>query len=306
MSTLLHTSNGITPKTVSFPSKDGTVVGHLYLPQTYDATVRYPAVVIGGSLSSVKEMMGGTYARELANHSILALAIDYRNYGESSGHLRQYEDPSSKAGDLSAALQFLLDRTDVSGAGLLGICTSAGNVLYTAASDPRVGAVAGVAGFFSDPSLLPMLFGGEEGVKSRKEKGREAVEVYRESGEIILVPAYSPTNKEAASVSPAPYYLDTTRGGGVRSWRNAFAVMSWEPWLSFDPVSQASSVKAPTLLVHSEQAAFPNQARKIYDLLNGPKEIIWEDGGHYDFYDNPDTIRKTAKSLANHFHSSLV
>lgn len=155
--------------------------------------------------------------------------------------------------------------------GLLGVCTSAGNVLYAAASDSSVSAVATVAGFFSEPALLPLLFGGDEKVAQRRKKGREALELYETTGEIKLVPAYSPTYQEAASVSDSPYYTDQARGGGVRFWKNAFAVASWEPWLDFDPVSQAPRVKAPTPVVHSEKAAFPKQAQKLYDLLSGLK-----------------------------------
>jgi len=305
MNTFLRAGTLLAPRTVSFPSGNGSVVGHLYLPPTYDPATRYPAVVVGGSLSSVKEMMGGNYAEALAGHGILGLAIDYRNYGESSGHLRQYEDPASKSVDLSSALKFLSSRSDVSGVGLVGVCTSGGNILYTAASDSHVGAIATVAGFFSDPAVAPTLFGGEEEVERRKTKGREAEEVYQRSGELKLVPTYSSTDKEAASISSAPYYMDENRGGGVRAWRNTFAVMSWEKWLGFDPVSKAPSVTAPALIIHSEKAAFPDQARKIGELLKGPKEIVWESGMHFDFYDDPETVRKTAGLLANHFHKSL-
>lgn len=305
MSFLAQATDKLAPKTVSFHSGDGFVVGHLYTPASYDSTSRYPGVIIGGSLTSVKEMMGDTYARELALRGIIAMAIDYRNYGKSSGRLRQYEDPASKSTDLSAALCFLSARPDVAGVGLLGICTSAGNVLYAAASDSNVSAVATVAGFFSEPTLLPTLFGGDDKVAQRRKKGREALELYETTGEITLVPAYSPTNQEAASVNESLYYMDQARGGGVRPWKNTFAVASWEPWLDFDPVSQAPHVKAPTLIVHSEKAAFPQQAQKVHELLSGPKEIRWVEGTHYDFYDDNDTVTKTAGILADHFQEEL-
>ena len=81
------------PQKVSFPSGDGVVVANLFLPQGYDRSRRYPAVAVGGSLSSVKEMMGGLYAGELARRGVIALAIDYRNYGESSGAKRHSRMP---------------------------------------------------------------------------------------------------------------------------------------------------------------------------------------------------------------------
>lgn len=66
--TLIEHSNPNVQK-VSFPSGDGSVVGNLYLPENLDPSYRYPAVAVGGSLSSVKEMMGGLYASELARRA---------------------------------------------------------------------------------------------------------------------------------------------------------------------------------------------------------------------------------------------
>jgi len=306
MSEYLHAfTNGITPQTVSFPSGDGSVVGLLYLPQDHDPTKRYPAAVIGGSFTSVKEQMGGVYAAELAKRGIIGLAIDYRNYGQSSGAVRQYEDPETKAADLSAALQFLKSRADVSGTGLLGICTSGGTALYTAAEDPNVGAVATVAGFFSDSALNPLLHGGDEGVERLRAEGRRARKRYEETGEIETILAYHPTDQTAASTSTSEYYMDQMRGGGVSAWRNAFAVMAWEPWLGFDPVSKAPHVTVPTLVIHSDGSAFPDQARKVYGLLAGPKELHWAEGNHFDFYDQADQVREAADRIAVHFHALL-
>jgi fermentation-respiration switch protein FrsA (DUF1100 family) len=269
---------------VSFPSGDGFVVANLYLPEGHTPSKRYPAVVVGGSMNSVKEMMGGNHAGELARRGITALSIDYRNYGESSGAKRQYEDPESKAEDLSAALRFLKRRPDVSGTGLLGVCTSGGAVMYTAAEDPNVGAVATVAGYFSDPESVVKMFT-REGYDSRVTAGRVA---------------------RAASSSPSEYYMDKSRGGGVRSWRNEFAVMGWEPWLQFDPMSRAPLVKAPTLVIHSDEAAFPDRARKIYGLLGGPKELFWTEGKHFDFYDDAETVSRAADRVAAHFREKLA
>ena len=78
----------------------------------------------------------------------MALAIDYRNYGESGGSPRQFEDLQGKSLDLATAAEFLAARPDTVGreVGLLGICTSGGTVMYAAPDNPHVGAVATVAG----------------------------------------------------------------------------------------------------------------------------------------------------------------
>jgi fermentation-respiration switch protein FrsA (DUF1100 family) len=289
---------------VSFPCEDSYVVANLYLPENYDPSRRYPAVAVGGSLSSVKEMMGGFYAGELALRGIIALALDYRNYGESGGARRQYEDQVSKSGDLSAALRFLRKRSDVSGTGLLGICTSGGTIMYTAAKDQNVGAIAAVAGFFTDPDFTTSMFT-QEGVEQRRAAGRAARKRYDDTGVIEIVPAYEPGNKQAVSASASEYYMDKNRGGGVRPWCNEFALMGWEDWLSFDPITQAAQVKAPALIIHSDGAAFPDQARRVYGLLAGSKELHWTEGKHFDFYDDTETVQKSADRIAAHFHRTL-
>ncbi|OAP39233.1 twin-arginine translocation pathway signal protein [Sinorhizobium americanum] len=306
MSQTLSAQRGkIKPLTVSFPSGDSYVVAHLYLPEGHDPAKRYPAVAVGGSFTSVKEQMGGIYAGEMARRGVMAMAVDYRNYGQSGGAKRQYEDPASKAEDLSAALRYLASRSDVSGTGLLGVCTSGGTVLYTAAEDANVGAVATVAGFFSEPEMVTVIKKGPEVVERLRADGRLARQIYDETGEIKTIRAYHNTDQTAASVSPSQYYLDQTRGGGVPSWRNEFAVMAWEPWIDFDPVSRAPRVTAPTLVIHSDGSAFPDQARKVYGLLAGPKELHWAEGAHFDFYDQGDAVRDAADRVAAHFRVTL-
>ena len=112
--------------------------------------------------------MGGIYAAEMGRRGVMALAIDYRHYGESGGEPRQYENPETKAEDLVAAVTYLASRQDVrpGSVGLLGICTSGGTVLYAAARDSRVGAVASVASHLAEPSITPTLYGGPEGVET--------------------------------------------------------------------------------------------------------------------------------------------
>jgi fermentation-respiration switch protein FrsA (DUF1100 family) len=304
MANTLNTPVELQPSTVSFPSGDGYVVGQLYLPEGYDAAKRYPAVAVGGSFNSVKEQMGGIYAGEMARRGVIALAIDYRSYGQSSGAIRQYEDPDSKAGDLSAALQFLKKRSDVSGTGLLGICTSGGTALYTAAKDQNVGAVATVAGFFSEPEVALLLYGGADGVAKHRADALAAKDLYEKTGVINTIRAYHNTDQTAANVGPMDYYMDKTRGA-IPEWRNAFAVMAWGAMLDFDPVSKASHVTAPALVVHSDGSAFPDQARKVHERLAGPKQLYWAKGDHFDFYDQAEQVRDAADHVAAHFRATL-
>jgi uncharacterized protein len=127
MPAYLSAANMGKPERVRFAVGGAFVLGELYLPEGYRPTMTYPAVAVSGSLMSVKEQMAGIYAAEMAKRSIIALAIDYRNFGESGGEPRQYEHPDIKAEDLSAAAGYLASRRDVrpEGVGLLAYARQA-------------------------------------------------------------------------------------------------------------------------------------------------------------------------------------
>ncbi|WP_148088114.1 alpha/beta hydrolase [Couchioplanes caeruleus] len=209
--------------------------------------------------------MGGTYGAEMARRGIIGLAIDYRNYGQSNGAIRQYEDPDSKAVDLSSALSYLRSRQDVSGAGLLGICTSGTAVIHAAADDHSVAAVATVAGPFWEPILWT-------GVQRRLAAGEAARKKYEQTGVVDMVPAYHPINPRAVNTVPMPYYL-TARRGKVSEWRNEFAVMAYADMLKADAVTKAAKVVALTLMIHTKLTAASGQSTKVHDRLAGQKEL---------------------------------
>lgn len=296
------------PQKVRFSSGDSFVVANLYLPAGYRADGRYPAVAIGGSLTAVKEQMGASYAAEIAARGYLALSIDYRHYGESGGEPRQYENPEAKAEDLIAAVTYLASRPDVSpeGIALIGVCTSGGTVLYAAARDRRIAAIAAVAGHLAEPAITPTLYGGTEGVEQRRRAGREARAEYERTGKSAMILAYHNVDQSASHVAPMEYYMDRSRGGGVPQWTNGFAVMSWEPWLDFDPVREAAKVTTPALIVHTDECALPDQARKVHALLKGPKVLHWTTGGHFEFYDGPQKIAEAVEAIDRHFRTHLA
>jgi uncharacterized protein len=285
---------------VQFNVDGQTIRGDLYVP-TNTANRNAPALVIGGSLTSVKEQMSATYAEKLAKQGIVALAIDYRHYGKSDGMPRQLENTETKKADLKAALNYLsgLSYVDRNAIGLLGICTSGGNVLQAAAEDSRVKVVATVAGWFVEPSMAPALYGGPERARQLIEEGRVAASKFSATGKAATVQTYGPAGSSAAHAGDhLAYYFDTKRGN-VPAWTNQMAVQSWESWLAFDPVSAAKKVTAATLIVHSNDSALPDQARKVFAALPGQKSLRWLEGAHFDFYDNDQKVTEAASEIAS-------
>ena len=289
--------------------RDGlTLLGDLFTPDDFDENGRYEAVIVEGSFSSVKEQMPGTYAQKFADQGFVALAFDYSHYGESAGEPRQLESPAEKLSDLQAAVSYLTGLRYVQAVGMVGICTSAGSAAYLAAADPRVKALASVAGFLPGPDLYRSLYG-EDGLAERKAAAAEARRTYEETGEVVLVPAYSEDDPAAINYRPSDgaydYYLNKERGN-VPEYRNEAALMGLAEFLDFAPVSQASAITTPTMVIHSDGCAFPDEAKKLYSELQGEKELVWADGTHYDYYDSPAQIDNAVANVTRFFRTHLA
>ena len=74
----------------------------------------------------------------------------------------------------------------------------------------------------------------------------------------------------AAMFFPLEYYA-LSEHGAVRASPNKLAVMSWTDWFTYDGLVSAPSVTVPTLMVHSDEAVFPDNARRFYAALAGPR-----------------------------------
>ena len=92
---------------VTFKNRTWDVAGHLYLPENFDKTKKYAAIVCVHPGSSVKEQTAGLYANQLAKSGLIALTFDASFQGESGGEPRFLEDPATRVEDIRCAVDFL-------------------------------------------------------------------------------------------------------------------------------------------------------------------------------------------------------
>jgi fermentation-respiration switch protein FrsA (DUF1100 family) len=291
---------------VTFQSEGETLVGNLYLPATYQTRDRLPTIVVTGAWTTVKEQMPAVYAQRLVDRGFATFAFDFRYWGESGGTPRQYESPAAKVQDIKNAAAFLksLPVVDANQIGGLGICASAGYMAKAVAEDANFKSFATVAAWLHDPESLQALFG-KETVQRRMAIGKAARQAFDRTGKVEYVPAYAQTDFNAAMSGDVSYYGSKERGV-IPQWTNRFAVMSWHEWQDFNGVAIASSIKAPTLIVHSDGSALPDNARKFYSQLGGQKQLVWTDGQHLDFYDRDPQVSTAVAAVATHFQKTLA
>lgn len=262
-----------------------------------------PAVVVSGSWLNVKEQMATLYARALADRGYTTFVFDFAGWGESKGELRNAEIPVNKARDIANAVRFVASQGFVKRGHVsyLGVCASAQYALRALAEGAPIRSFASVAGWFHDPASVAPFYAGPEGVRLRLDRATTALARYRKDGELVSVPAYDPGNDRAGMHFTLDYYGNRERGA-VAAWQNQMAELSWLHWLAYDGIAPSLAVSTPTLFVHSDGCALPDNAKRVHENLTGPKALAWlSSGTQEDYYDRPQYVSAALERVTEWF-----
>jgi len=270
---------------ITFRSEGVDLVGDLRLAGTGE---QRPAIALTGPFTGVKEQVTGTYAELLAMAGLTTLAFDHRGFGESGGR-RQHEDSQGKLADLRAAVSALAARPEIDPA------------IRAAAADPRVKAVAGIAGGYNSPARMAEAMG-TDGYRAALAAALERYDEY--------LPAVAPGGAEAAMSGDEPYaYYGTPRSRSPH-WRNEVTRGSLHSLMTFDALGAASLLAAtPLLVIHGRTDAYcsPDLARALYETKPGDKEILWLDARqHIDLYDEKPYVNQAAEAAADFLGRKLT
>ncbi|MFI8581495.1 alpha/beta hydrolase [Ectopseudomonas khazarica] len=135
---------------VSIPTLNGqnvTLAAVIHQPANFDASQKYPVIVVAHPGGGVKEQASGLYAKKLAEQGLLAIAFDASFQGESTGEPRQLENPYIRTEDVSTVIDYLTTQTyvDTDRIGAMGICAGGGYTANAAINDRRIKAIATVS-----------------------------------------------------------------------------------------------------------------------------------------------------------------
>jgi uncharacterized protein len=219
-------------RSITFDRDGLTLVGDLFAPDDFDEAGRYPAVIVEGSFTSVKEQMPGTYAAKFAEQGFLALAFDYSHYGESAGQPRQLESPAEKLRDLQSAVSYLTGVPYVQAVGHGGHLHLSRQRRLPGCGRPAREGDGDRRRFLPGPELYRSLYG-EDGLAQRKAAAADARRTYEQTGEVVLVPAYSEDDPAAINYRPtagaydyydAPAQIDNAVANVTRFFRTYLTV----------------------------------------------------------------------------------
>ncbi len=290
----------IQTQTLAFENDGAKLSGTLYLPEKY-AGKPLPIIVVTGAWTSVEEQMPQVYAREMVKHGFAAFTFDFRGWGKSGDlpkSIRYKEDPAAKISDIRAAFRFVsaLDQVDRANINGLGICASSGCMVDAVAGNELVNRVGLVAPWLQNKSIVEIVYGGAKGVKDLIDISQAAAV---KGGEII--PAAGPKGAQGVLMPIGGYYYDPARGA-VPAYDNKWNQTSWKGWLTYYPADNPQRLDKPLAIVHSDAAAIPQGVKSFLKDWTGKATVKWlEDVTQFDFYDNPEDVKRAADAVAKHF-----
>jgi fermentation-respiration switch protein FrsA (DUF1100 family) len=254
----------------------------------------FAALALTGPFTGTRDQVTGRYAAGLTDAGFVTLAFDHRGFGESGGR-RGHEDSQGKLADLRAAVSTLAARPEVDPAriGLVGICLGGGYAVKAAALDPRVRAVAGVAGAYNSPAW----FAEQSGIAGYR--GALASFIADYDG---YLPAVAPDGGEAAMGGDEPWSYYGTERSAARHWENRVTRGSLHSLMTFDALGAAPLLgETPLLIVHGRVDAYcsPDLATLMHERATGPKELLWLDAAqHVDLYDREPHVTRAVEATA--------
>lgn len=254
------------------------LAGLLRLPDHFDLSKDYPAIVVDGSMLSHKEQVQSTYATRLTELGYVTLVFDHAYLGESEGQPRQLEVPDVKETDIEGAVDFLqsLPFVDNSRIGGLGICGGGSYMSVAGVKEPRLAAVTAIVPAISNIATSPMagFFNPEDQVRADKEAYEKG------EGEIKYL-NFMPRNFDEG----AAYYY--TSRGAVPTYDNRAVEWSQLELVKYNVTEIMKGMQKPYLVITGENAWSKPASTEVFEAVPGDdKEMhVIPEAGHFDLYD---------------------
>lgn len=267
------------------------LAGILFTPRDFDATKKYPAVIVAGPMYSTKELPQSIYAEMLATHGYVTLVYDNSTIGSSEGHPRAFEDPALKGSDARSAVKYLMGLPYINKAevGAVGICGSGSYLPAGLINDNNVRAIV---------SIVPFTIMDQIHTETDEQLLKDKAE-YEAGGEAKRLNLIEPGSEGAA------YYLNPERGAAP----NYVPCVTWSQleWHKFHPTEIVKNLHKPYLVITAENAFTRPGAEEMYANAPGPKEFHMVKGAsHFEMYDGEPYVLENISVICDFFNKYMI
>lgn len=294
-------------------NKTITMSAVINLPEGFDQSLKYPAIVVSHPGGGVKEQTAGTYAKKLGEEGFVTIAFDRSYQGESGGKPRQLENPYISTEDVSAVIDHLttLPYVDQDRIGAMGVCAGAGYTANAAIQDRRIKAI----GTVSAVNIGSMFRNGwENNVKSIAalpyvEAGSNARTSDAEGKSYATMPLAPLTEKDAPNeeLRQAWEYYHTPRAEyptapGFATLRSLNQIITYDAYHMADVY-----LTQPIQIVAGSVAGSKWMSDDLFDRAASTDKAfhVVEGANHMDLYDGQKFVDEAVSVLAPFFTAKL-
>ncbi len=301
---------------VSFKNGSIDIAGALHLPDGFDETRTYAALVIVTPGSSVKEQVGAVWGSKMAERGFIALAYDPFYQGKSGGEPRDLEDPAARVEDVRCAVDYLMTLSYVGEerVGVLGICAGGGYAVNAALTEHRFKAVGTVAAVNMGRARRQGSLAANAVAETLAAVGKQRTAEAR-GGMARRDPWIPDAMNEAKSagitdrdVLDAVEFYSERHPAGTRTNRQLFRSLG--PLMSFDAFHPVGELLVqPIQVIVGGRLGITFQfedGKQLFERATSKKDLLVIEGaGHYDLYDKGKYVDQAAERLDGFYRQYL-
>ncbi len=299
---------------VTYTIKDITIVANVYTPPNYNASQKYPAVVVAHPNGGVKEQVAGLYAQRLAEQGFVTITADAAYQGGSGGTPRNVDKPANRIEDIHAMADFISKYAGVnrSKIGLLGICGGGGYSLKAAQSDKRFKAVATLSMFNSGLVRRNGFMNSQYAtIQERLNQASNARTLEVVEGKILYVGETEITDEMADGMPfdlyrEGHYYYNRTHAHPNSTFK--YTTSSLMDLMTFDASTNMDLINQPLLMIAGSKADTYYMTDDAFNKATNAKnkELFLINGAtHIQTYWKPEYVAQAVNKLLNFYQTNL-
>jgi uncharacterized protein len=282
------------------------IAANVYTPANYDASNKYPAVVVAHPNGGIKEQTAGLYAQRLAEAGYIAIAADAAYQGASGGEPRHTDKPAYRIEDIHGMADFITQYqgVDANRLGVLGICGGGGYTLKAVQSDKRFKAVATLSMFNSGQVRRNGFQNSQVAtIQQRLKQATDARAKELAGGEIIYAGVASITDEEVAKIT-----TDLYREGYVYYYRThahpnstfLYTMSSLLDLMTWDANTNMDLIDQPLLMIAGSKADTKYMTDEAFINATNAKNkelFLLEGATHIQTYWKPEYVQQAVSKL---------
>lgn len=306
---------------VTYKIKDITIAANVYTPPNYDASKKYPAVVVAHPNGGVKEQVAGLYAQRLAEQGYITITADAAYQGASGGQPRNVDKPANRVEDIHAMADYISQYkgVDTDKLGVLGICGGGGYTLKAAQTDKRFKAVATLSMFNSGMARRNGFMNSQfSTIQERLKQASEARALEAAGGEVRYIGGGSAATDEQIAALPfemyregAIYYQRThahPNSGAYPNSVGAYTVSSLLDLMSWDATDQIELINQPLLMMAGSEADSYYMTDDAFNKAINAKDkelFLIKGATHIETYWKPEYVSQAINKLLSFYQKNL-